>query len=102
MTEPAREPTRLVAVADDPLLTRQQVADLLGVGEYKVRQFEANGIPAYHFGSDVRFHREEILRWWKHGRYLHGTALTRTDVEEAILAALGRLRLAPAGKEEGR
>lgn len=102
MEQVKSEPTRLVAVAGDPLLTRQQVADLLGVGEYKVRQFEANGIPAYHFGSDVRFHREEILRWWRHGRYLHGAGLTRTDVEEAILAALGRLRLAPAGKEDRR
>jgi hypothetical protein len=65
---PDRPP--LAPVGPSPLLTREQVRELLGVSDWELRTLLRNGLPAIlsDSGEPVRFHRAEVLRYWEHGR----------------------------------
>ena len=51
------------------VLNQKGVADLLGVSLVQVwRLRREHGLPAFRFGSSVRFRRSEVLRWLEEHR----------------------------------
>jgi excisionase family DNA binding protein len=57
--------TRISGVADDELLTEQELATLLKVAVRTVRRWrvEGSGPPALRIGRVVRYRRADVDRW---------------------------------------
>lgn len=73
-----------VSLSDD-VMSRAEVAALLGCTEWLVRKLTASGgLPCIRSGRSVRYHRAEVERWRERGR----EADARAPEAAALLALL--------------
>ncbi len=57
---------RRLAEEYPPIVNTAQAAEMLGVGVQKLRQMSLAGeIPAYRWGKNYRFFRDELIAWLK-------------------------------------
>ena len=52
-------------VMEKEILTKEELAEMLKIGVRTVDRLRREGLPSFKVGNQVRFDRDEVLKWLK-------------------------------------
>lgn len=53
---------------DEDVLTKEQLSELLKIGVRTVDRLRKEGLPSVRVGNQVRFIKEDVLKWLRENR----------------------------------